>query len=105
MLDSAKSHSGLYRFLYEAEEVEYRRWLDGERRRLANGDRAELYPRQRRIDAFGSGLPVNVSTGEIWGWSAVNAGAPAVSRPRGRRLPERAIVRPDDTIEACDRRD
>ena len=95
--NAARCHSGLYRFLAEAEEVEYRRWEEGERRRLANGYRAKSYPRQRRLDAFGSGQPVNVTTGEIWGWNAVNPGAPSVPRPAGR-LPERAVVRPDDSV-------
>ena len=98
---AARCHLGLYRFLYEAEEVEYRRWEDGQRRRSANGYHAESYPRQRRLDAFGSGQPVNVDTGEIWGWNAVKAGAPPVPRPAGR-LPTRAIVRPDDTITLTD---
>ena len=35
--------------------------------------------------------------GEIWGWNAVNPGAPSVPRPAGR-LPERAVVRPDDSV-------
>jgi hypothetical protein len=93
--------SGVYRFLAEAEEVEHRRWDEGQRRRLKNGYVAEDYPRQRRFDAFAAALPVNVSTGEIWGWNAAKAGAPNVSRPPGRR-PGRAIVRPDDTITFTD---
>ena len=92
---------GVYRFLGEAEEVEYRRWEEGQVRRLRNGCTAESYPRQRRLDAVSLGQPVNVSTGEIWGWNAVNAGAPAVPRPPGRQ-PLRAIVRPDDTITFTD---
>ena len=91
----------MYRFLAEAEEVEYRRWEEGQQRRLKNGYALEEYPRQRRVDAFSLGQPVNVCTGEIWGWNAVSAGAPSVPRPPGR-LPERAIVRPDDTIAFTD---
>ena len=53
--NAAKCHSGRYLFLYEAEEVEYRRLEDGQRRRIANGYNAESYPRQRRLDAFCSG--------------------------------------------------
>lgn len=94
-------HGGLYRFLAEAEGIEYRRWEEAQRRRVANGYEVEAYPRQRRLDAFAAALPVNVSTGEIWGWNAVHGGAPAVSRPSGRR-PERAIVRADDTITFSD---
>ena len=37
---------GAYRFLAEAEEVEYRRWEDGQLRRLKNGYATERYPRQ-----------------------------------------------------------
>ena len=57
---AARCHTGLYRFLHEAEEVEFRRWEEGQRRRIANGYNAGSYPRQRRLDAFGSALPVNV---------------------------------------------
>jgi hypothetical protein len=98
---AARCHTGLYRFLYEAEEVEFRRWEEGQRRRIANGYNAGSYPRQRRLDAFGSALPVNVAAGENWGWNAVNAGAPPVARPAGR-LPARVIVRPDDTLTYTD---
>jgi len=98
---SAGSARGVYRFLAEAEEVEYRRWEEAQERRLKNGYALEEYPRRRRLDAFSTGRPVNVSTGEIWGWNAASAGAPPFPRPAGRR-PERAIVRPDDTITFTD---
>jgi hypothetical protein len=88
---------GVYRFLADAEKAGHRRWEEGQQRRLKNGYALEEYPRQRRLEAFSAQQPVNVPTGEIWGWNAVNAGAPHVPRPPGR-LAGRAIVRPDDTI-------
>ena len=47
------------------------------------------------------GAPVNVASGEVFGWNAVKAGVSPVSRPAGR-LPARVIVSPDDTVTFTD---
>jgi hypothetical protein len=93
--------AGVYRFLERRERAAYEDWELAQERRGKNGYARECYPRQRRLDAFAAGVPVNVHSGDILGWRAVKAGAPPVLRPLGR-LPERAIVRPDDTITWSD---
>lgn len=93
--------AGVYRFLAAQEEAERDRWESAQARRTANGYSRQRYPRRVRLEAFAAGLPVNVSTGELWGWAATEAGCPPVQRPVGR-TPERAIVRPDDSVAFSD---
>lgn len=92
---------GLYRFLDTTERREFRRWEDAQDRRVMNGGSPRRYPRQRRLEAFTALSPVNVASGEIFGWGAVQAGAPQVQRPAGR-LPGRAVVSPDDSVVFTD---
>jgi hypothetical protein len=89
--------AGVYRFLERRERAEYEQWERGQRKRMQNGYAFGGYPRQRRLEAFAAGVPVNVHCGEVLGWNAVHDGAPAVARPVGRQ-PDRAIVGPDDSI-------
>jgi hypothetical protein len=94
--------TGVYRFLERRERDAYEDWELAQERRVTNGYAGECYPRQRRLDAFAAGVPVNVDSGDILGWNAVRDGAPVVPRPVGLRHRARAIVDPDDTITFAD---
>lgn len=91
------SAAGIFAFLARQEREEFDRWELSQRRRAHNGYVRAQYPRQARLDAFAEVRPVNVATGEIGGWCAVQAGAPRVPEPVGREG-LRAIVAPDDSI-------
>jgi hypothetical protein len=93
--------AGVYGFLERRERDEAERWELGQRKRMQNGYVLGNYPRQRRLDAFNAGMPVNVHSGDILGWNAVHDGAPVVSRPVGHQ-PERAIVTAADVITWSD---
>jgi hypothetical protein len=97
---AGRHSSGLYRFLERRERDNFERWEQGQRRRVHNGCSPEDYPRERRMAAFEAGVAVNVSAGDVWGWSAVQDGAPTVPRPV--RSGDRVIVQPDDTIAWSD---
>src|SRR6478672_401525 len=92
----AQQHSGLYGFLREHFEQDCREWQANVTR--SHWDDAP-YPRQRILDDLRAGRTVNVPAHSLPKWA-----------PRGpvhmvgtvKVFPERAIVRPDDTITFTD---
>ena len=103
LADVQLTASGLYAFLERQERAVFERWCAAQDRRAANGYPRGVFPRQRRWDAFAAGLPVNVESGEIWGYGALRDGAPVVARPAAvGRLGCRVIVTPSDTVTVGD---
>jgi hypothetical protein len=100
-------HSGLYGFLREHFEQDCREWQ-------ANATRSHWddapYPRQRILDDLRAGRTVNVPTHSLP--RSALSGAPTQPGPTvqygprrgslGVIYPERAIVRPDDTVTFTD---
>ena len=86
---------GVYAFLEQLEEAGFRRWLRAEEQRRRNGYGARRYLRQRRLDALGSGRPVNVSAGDLPGWA--RSTGPVVAGSFAR-----VVVSGDDLVTAAE---
>jgi len=82
---------GLYQFLAEAEEAEFRGWQDRQARRVSNGYEPETYPRQRRLEAVRAGAPVTVFDYDVPGERRSGSWPSATGR---------VVVSPDDTVRA-----
>jgi hypothetical protein len=83
--------SGVYAFLASQEEAEFRTWQANVSRTHADG---APYPRRRILDNLRAGRTVNVPAYSLPKWAKQSSAAGPI--------PQRAIVRPNDTTTFTD---